>query len=296
MNIAQIRYFLALAEAGSFTKAAERANVTQPTLSAGIRRLEEDLGAPLFDRGRGAALTPDGARFLPRARVMLQEWTAARRELGVTKPARQRLRFGHAPGLPGSGLSDLLGSFCAAHPDVALETLEAPAASLLKRLQLGRIDLALLVQDGERAGFSNAPVFRQRYRLALPARHPLAHRATLRMQDLHNQPFAIWPAAPIMPEAERLFDSHHVRPRIVGRTESDTALLALVQAGIALALLPSWLLAAAGDAVASQPLAELRITHQFALLWRDPAPAPVQLLISHAAGRRWESDGMILGR
>src|SRR5688572_6491782 len=99
MNLTLIRYFMAVAETGSFTRGAERANVTQPTLSAGIKRLEESLGVSLFDRSRAAQLTPAGARFLPRARLLLQEWTAARRELRQdSRPVQLRLRLGYIPG------------------------------------------------------------------------------------------------------------------------------------------------------------------------------------------------------
>src|SRR3546814_10275918 len=70
MNLTLIRYFMAVVETGSFTRGAERANVTQPTLSAGIKRLEQSLGAILFERGRSAQPTPAGARFMPHARLL----------------------------------------------------------------------------------------------------------------------------------------------------------------------------------------------------------------------------------
>ena len=80
MNLAFIRYFLAVAETGGFTAAAERCHVTQPTLSAGIARLEEEIGAQLFDRGRRAALTAAGQKLLPHARAMVEAWQAGARE------------------------------------------------------------------------------------------------------------------------------------------------------------------------------------------------------------------------
>jgi len=296
MNISQIRYFMAVVETGSFTKAAERANVSQPTLSAGIKRLEEDLGAVLLDRARaGALLTPAGARFLPRARVLMSEWTAARRELRLPKPARQRLRLGHMTGLPPRGLGGLLGGFMAAHPDVALETMEAPAPTLHRRLELGRIDAALTLLDGEIPESQCLPLLRQRYRLALPLQHPLANRASVKLLDLHDQPFVIRPHAEVMPTAEKLFDGNGMRPRIVGRAESDAALLALVEIGLGLAVLPNWLLNGARDRVASLPLAELRVTHAIGLAWRgEPSPA-LQLLCAHAEGYSWDKPGPVIG-
>lgn len=295
MNISQIRYFLAVAEAGSFTKAAERANVTQPTLSAGIKRLEDELGVVLLDRGRGCAPTPAGARLLPHARVMLQEWTAARRDLRQVKPSRQRLRMGHVPALPTSGLTHLIGGFLASHPDVVLETLEAPAATLRRRLDLGRIDIALLPADPGDTEQNSQPLFRLRYRLALPAEHPLAQRAGIRLQDLHDQPFAICPQSAVMPEAERLFASHNIRPQIVGRAESEATLLALVEGGLGLALLPAWLLAEARERVASQPVPELRLALPFHLAWRAPAGSTAMLFTEYAAGHGWLPEGPVLG-
>lgn len=292
MNLTLIRYFMAVAETGSFTRGAERANVTQPTLSAGIKRLEESLGASLFERSRAPQLTPAGARFLPRARLLLQEWTAARRELRQEgRPTKLRLRLGYIPGLPQRRLTALLGSFTAAHPDVALEILEAPAATLARRLDLGRIDAAIMPLNDDGAGLT---LFRQRYLLAVPHKHPLARRSSARISDLQDQPFVIRPQAEIMPAAEKLFDGLNVRPRIIGRAESDAALLALVEAGIGVALLPHWLVS---DAVATLTLPELRDMHRIGLLWRDETHAALAQLRDFAAGHDWDAatDRAVLG-
>jgi len=285
MNLTLIRYFMAVAETGSFTRGAERANVTQPTLSAGIKRLEESLDAILFDRGRAAQLTPAGARFLPRARLLLQEWTAARRELRQdSRPVRLRLRLGYIPGLPLQRLTALLGSFTAAHPDIAMEVLEAPAATLAKRLDMGRIDGAVLpLDDGDDHAL---PLFRQRYLLAVPQSHALAHRSSARISDLQDQPFAIRPQAEIMPAAEKLFDTLNVRPRIIGRAESDAGLLALVEAGIGIAILPHWL---PGDTVATLTLPELRDTHRIGLVRGREDNAALQQFRDFAAGHDWDA-------
>lgn len=294
MNLTLIRYFMAVAETGSFTRGAERANVTQPTLSAGIKRLEESLGATLFERSRTPQLTPAGARFLPRARLLLQEWTAARRELRQEgRPAKLRLRLGYIPGLPQHRLTALLGSFTTAHPDVALEILEAPAATLTRRLDLGRIDAAILPL-GDEGDENSLTLFRQRYLLAVPPKHPLAHRSSARVSDLQDQPFVIRPQAEIMPAAEKLFDALNVRPRIIGRAESDTALLALVQAGIGVALLPHWL---PDERVATLTLPELRDMHRIGLRWRDDAHAALAQLRDFASGHDWDAatDRAVLG-
>ncbi|MFD2403707.1 LysR family transcriptional regulator [Novosphingobium soli] len=103
-----LRYFLAVAETGNFSRAAKRVSVTQPTLSAGIAKLERELGARLFDRDRqGVALTPAGSRFLVRARRIAAEYEHALVELGeVTDPhAAAGGRAQHHPHAAGRSLA-----------------------------------------------------------------------------------------------------------------------------------------------------------------------------------------------
>src|SRR5882724_13663667 len=88
MNLVFIRYFLAVADTGNFTTAAERCHVTQPTLSAGVARLEEEIGARLFDRGRRSGLSAAGQRLLPHARAMVEAWRLARAEQRSSRRTR----------------------------------------------------------------------------------------------------------------------------------------------------------------------------------------------------------------
>src|SRR5215472_18055051 len=89
VNLVFVRYFLAVAETGNFTTAAERCHVTQPTLSAGIARLEDEIGSRLFERGRRTGLTAAGQKLLPHARAMVEAWQSARAEQRSSR--RQRL-------------------------------------------------------------------------------------------------------------------------------------------------------------------------------------------------------------
>ena len=107
-----------------------------------------------------------------------------------------------------------------------------------------------------------------------------------RIADLQDQPFVIRPQAEIMPAAEKLFDGLNVRPRIIGRAESDAALLALVAAGIGVAILPHWL---GSDGIATLTLPELRDSRRIGLVWRDGNEAALQQLRDFAAGHDWEA-------
>src|SRR5262245_39995344 len=99
VNLAFIRYFLAVADSGNFTAAAEHCHVTQPTLSAGVCRLEDGVGARLFERGRRSGLTVAGQRLLPHARAMVEAWRLARAEQRSSRRTRL-LRVAIASTLP----------------------------------------------------------------------------------------------------------------------------------------------------------------------------------------------------
>lgn len=291
MNLSLVRYFLAVVETGGFTRGAERAHVTQPTLSAGIKRLEADLGAALFDRGRGATLTAAGNRFLPHARLLLQEWTAARRDLRQPRSLKRRLRLGALSGLLSSPFPTMLGGFLGQHPDIAIEMVEGPAAWLDRRLALGRIDMALtlLPEAGDEA--HNLGLYRQRYALAVPARHGLATRASVRVAELNDQPFVIRPQAESLEEAERLFDRLGAKPRIVGRAETDAALLALVRAGLGLAVMPQRTIEQA-EGVALVNLPDWKLVHRIGLIWRpaqDETAEAVTALVGFASSHDWDA-------
>ena len=134
MDLYQLRYFLAVAETHNFSRAAERAFVSQPTLSAGIKKLETELGTPLFHRGkRNTTLTETGARFLPRARSIIYECNAAKQEAAgktegmdyVDIPAGRYAVFthsGHISDLPRTVYTIWNKSL----PDLGLEPRKAP--------------------------------------------------------------------------------------------------------------------------------------------------------------------------
>src|SRR5258708_29586654 len=143
MDVHQIRYFIAVAEAGSFPRAAGLAFVTQPTLSSGIAKLEAELGARLFERQpRGARLSPEGHRFLPRARAILREIEGARAEFRGPR-RRARLRLGILATIPLERTPPLLTRLSEQAPDIAWRYTEGSVDELDALLDAGRLDLAV---------------------------------------------------------------------------------------------------------------------------------------------------------
>jgi LysR family transcriptional regulator, hydrogen peroxide-inducible genes activator len=165
MEIQQLRYFVSVARAGSFVKAAEHEGVSQPALSQQIAKLEGELGVPLFDRlGRSLRLTLSGKQLLSRAEEMLQMVTAIRREAEASmNSARGRVTIGVIPTLLPYVVAPLIPEFAAAHPEIELQLVEEQTTGLIDRVRTADVDLAVI---------------------ALPIRHPEIVCAELRREEL----------------------------------------------------------------------------------------------------------------
>lgn len=259
----QLRYFLAVAETGSFSRAAKRVSVTQPSLSAGIAKLERELGARLFDRDRqGVALTPAGSRFLVRARRIAAEYEHALVELSeVSDPTL--LRIGVLGTIPTALIEDLLEQHRALGSGEALEILDGSERDITERLERGRIDLALTVVRPHHARFHPEVLTRERYMMVLPADHPLADESEVMAEQLARDRMALRRHCEALPEINRFFIARGVRPRFVLKTTSDERVLAVVRAGAGVGMMPECF---AEPAVRFVPVKDFELTRDVGLL------------------------------
>lgn len=231
----QLRYFLAVVEEGGFTAAARRVNVTQPTLSAGIAKLERSLNAQLFERSaRRIALTPAGDRFLPRARNMLQEYMLALAEISDSPEPRARVRLGVLATLSVRRMARMVRLL---DQQPGLELSDGGPAELLARLDQGRLDAALLLlRKGETR--PHQVIATESYVLALSESHRFAGQPHIRAQQLAGEPMIIRRRCEVLPQVSRHFTNAGVRPPLVYRTISDANALALVAAGHGITVIP----------------------------------------------------------
>lgn len=165
LDFRKLRYFVAVYEEGSVTRAAERENIVQPALSVHIRQLEEDLGRKLFDRtAQGVHPTLAGHEFYGLAMDLLQQLQSVRQRMadggGVLRGA---VRIGLMPSICRGLLDGIRVSFAEAHPDVALKVLEATSGSLAEAVTAGQLDLAI----------GNAPASQTALKLRLLIRDPV---------------------------------------------------------------------------------------------------------------------------
>lgn len=258
-----LRYFLAVAETGNFSRAARRVSVTQPTLSAGIAKLERELGARLFDRDRQhVALTPAGSRFLVRARRIAAEYEHALVELSeVTDPTL--LRIGMLNTIPTRLVEEWLCAHRALGSGEALEVLDGSERDIAERLERGRIDLALTVVRPHHARFAPEVLARERYMMVLPPDHPLAGESEVQAEQLARDRMALRRHCEALPEINRFFVERGVRPRFVLKTTSDERVLAVVRSGAGIGMMPESFAAGPERFV---PVRDFELTREVGLL------------------------------
>ena len=193
MNLRDLRYLVALADERHFGKAAERCYVSQPTLSAQIRKLEEYLGVPLVERQpKRVSITPAGERIVERARRLLQEADAIV-ELAKTDrdPLAGTLKLALIPTVGPYLLPHVARRLKRALPKLKLLLYEYQTAPLLEKLHDGELDMGILALPVPMDGLEAANLYEEPFTLAVPTDHPLAERERVTAQDLHGQPLLL---------------------------------------------------------------------------------------------------------
>ncbi|SEK53606.1 LysR family transcriptional regulator [Streptacidiphilus jiangxiensis] len=286
LPLLQLHAFAVLAEELHFGRAAERLGIAQPPLSQQIRRLEEKVGHPLFDRGPArVALTPAGRELLPAARRALADLDAglraARRvgagELGV-------LRIGFAASLALTVLPGLLRTYRQRFPDVELDVREMTSSPQLTALREGAIDIGLLREPpDEETEFGFRTVLREPFVAVLPTGHALAAARTVPLGALADEPFVLLPRA-VGPQLHDrivgLCADAGFAPRITGRAVEWQTLCALVQAGLGVTLAPASIRRIRLDGVAYRRIEPAHARTRVAVAWRrdDRSPLVANLL------------------
>jgi LysR family transcriptional regulator, hydrogen peroxide-inducible genes activator len=242
MEIHQLRYFLAVAQFRSFTRAAEHAHVAQPSLSQQIRKLEIELGAPLFDRlGRKIRLTAMGERFLEHARRVISDLERARRDVDeMLGHSRGQVALGVIPTIAPFLLPQALARCARDFPSISIRVREDMTHSLLGQLAEGEIDLALLSLPVKGQEFVVEPLFEDRLLLAVSPRHPLwRRRQPVALRDLTREPFLLLKDGHCFrDDVLQVCKVSEISPQVVFEGGQFDTLVAMVASGTGVTLLP----------------------------------------------------------
>lgn len=240
-DLRQLEYFCAVARTGSFTKAAEDLGITQPSLSEQIARLEQGLGAALFERlNRRVELTPVGEAILGKARALLEDAAALpdyfeRAREGVRGP----LRVGAIPTILPYFLAPLLRGFTDRYRDVDLHVREGTTAELVAQVLDGMIDVAVLSLPVAQAGVVMKELFRDPLYLAVPEDHPLAAAEKVQLRRVSQEKLVILKDGHCLRD-ETLAVCDRARARFAGHFEADQFLtiFELIRAGFGVSIVP----------------------------------------------------------
>jgi DNA-binding transcriptional LysR family regulator len=233
-----LRYFLAVVDRGTFSKAAEQLNVAQPTLSVGVAKLERLLGAPLFHRSsQRVTLTEAGVRLAVHARRIESEFNLAEASVLGMKASRL-VRLGVLSTIPSASLAAFVRALADAGGEDRLEIVGGSERELLQRLGRGRIDLALTIIRSDADRFASESLFSEGYALAMPATNPLAGQQTVAAEALADNTMIVRRHCEVLSETSRHFTERGVRPFFAFKSTNDDMALALVQAGLGLTVMP----------------------------------------------------------
>ena len=247
MNIRDMEYLVTVADLSSFSRAPEQCNVSQPTLSAQIKKLEQTLQTPIFERSnKKVMVTETGAEIIKAARRLLHEAETIR-EIGrlAQDPRSGTFRLGAFPTLSTYIFPQLVPLVKEALPKLRLILVEDKTAALIKRLKRGELDAALIALPITEDSLVSKKLFEDKFRLAVPLDHKLAQEPQVRMTDLSRHRLLL------LEEGHCLRDQAMEVCQLTGAAEQDfratglETLRQMVKAGTGITLMPE--IAISGD-------------------------------------------------
>lgn len=288
VNLSQLLVFVAVAEYGSFTQAAEVIGMSQSGISHAIAGLERELSVTLFARDRGgAALTDAGRRTLTYARQIAQGAERLRQEaVATTNLTTGTLRIGGFPSASSRLLPGMIGGFSARYPGIELMLREGTDDEVRTWIRSRDIDLGFVTLPA--AEFDTIPVARDAMVVVVPKGDPLAAARQLRATDLASAPFILSKGG-CEPLIRAIFRMEGVAPRVRFEIRDTPTVLAMVEAGLGIAIVPSLALPSALSGVATialDPPAERQLA--LAVRLGETTPPVVRAFI--AVSEQWTRE------
>jgi DNA-binding transcriptional LysR family regulator len=276
-TLRQLQYFIAVAEEGTVSGAAQSLSISQSAVTEALRELEGDLGVQLFERHRrGLSITHKGHQFHRHATRILADVSDARRSFIAEDDQRAEpgsLHLGVTSLVAGYVLSDLLARYRRAYPAVSVSAIEDNGDYLEHLLIGGELDVAVMVISNLRDRVAlQAEIFETSpYRLWLPLGHKLAGADIINVSDIVPEPLIMLTVDETEENTGKLLSAFSARPNVAFRTRSVEAVRSLVATGAGIALLPDlvyrpWSLE--GDRIESRDISGALPVVQVGMVWR----------------------------
>jgi LysR family hydrogen peroxide-inducible transcriptional activator len=242
MTLTELRYIVAVAEERHFGRAAERCFVSQPSLSASVRKLEEELEVRIFERdAREVLVTRVGEQVVAQARRALEE---AERVRLVARQGRNPLvgplRLGVIHTIAPYLLPDLVAELRSAAPQMPLDIEENLTANLEQMLKAGQIDAAILALPFDAAGVEITPLYDEDFRVIVPAKHPWARRRQVAIDELDGENLLLLPIGHCFRDQILQACREFARPAPAGKQGNSLETIRnMVASGMGISVLPA---------------------------------------------------------
>lgn len=244
MEMHQVRYFLAVAETLNFTRAAEKCNVAQPSLTRAIKLLEEELGGVLFHRERANThLSELGHMVLPYLTQVYEQTKVVKEQaINYTRLRHTTLKVGVMCTVAPTHLVDLLGAVQQRNHGIELQILDASARELQERLLKGDLEVALYcLAGGEQDDrLHYMPLFREQFMVVVAHSHRLASQNAIRAQELDGERYLNRINCEFNGYAGPIWREHGATINMVYRSERDDWILAMIAAGLGFGFMPEY--------------------------------------------------------
>ena len=241
MELHQLRYFIAVADEGNFSRAAAKVRVAQPSLSQQIRKLEAEIGQPLFDRlPRSVVLTEAGRCLLDYARQILASIGDAQRCVDELKgKIAGDVAVGAIPTIAPYVLPELVVTFQKHYPDVTLHIVEDVTAGITRRIEAGELDVALASTCRPSPTLRRESIGNEPLLLLVPERHALAKKTLAEFDDLKSQRFLLLHEMHCLSQqVHHLLESRRLHPEVALAGSQLSTIANMVAAGIGLSIVP----------------------------------------------------------
>ena len=268
MEMHQLRYFAKTADLGNVTRAAEACHVSQPSLSQQIAKLERELGQPLFERlGRGVRLTEAGKLFKKYTDQILSLTEDARTRV-TDDPDSGRIVLGAIPTIAPYFLPGLLTRFAKVCPKARIEVVEETTASLVRLMNEGEVDIAVLALPVQSEHIVTKKLFSEDLYAVLPNGHRLAEKPRLAVRDLQDEPFVLLNEAHCLTGTAMSFCARHaVAPVVAAKGHQLLTVLELVRLGQGVSLVPKMAVPKHDDGRTYRALSGDKPSRTVALAW-----------------------------
>ena len=293
MELQQLRYVIALSQERNFLRAARRANITQPTLSHQVKKLEEEIGSPLFERSsRGVRLTAAGERFVPYARATIDHLEKGLAEVREeAKHISGKIKIAAIPTVGPYLIPDILIRTKKNAPRLSIELYEETTSSLLTSLKAGKIDLGILALPITEAGIVSRSIGREDFFLAVSKQHPFSKKKFVTAKMMKDEKLLMLQEGHCFGD-QALDYCRRTRedPQVIFQGSSFTSVMKLASVGEGLTLVPKM---AVNDRenpnLVFIPFCSPKPAREVGVIWRITAPlTPAHHLFIDLSARVFE--------